>query len=104
LSAGVVVETPRYRLRIVAAYAVGLMVGTSGLATAGALPNGAQEVAHRTLAIGPNLVRRNDAAGLTVTSDSCRSLNGGEPYDLGMTIDVLVAAGGHPAADDAVGP
>ena len=39
----------RHRLKIVAAFAVGLMVGTSGLATAGALPNGAQEVAHRTL-------------------------------------------------------
>ena len=39
----------RHRLKVVAAFAVGLMVGTSGLATAGALPNGAQEVAHRTL-------------------------------------------------------
>jgi RNA polymerase sigma-70 factor (ECF subfamily) len=36
---------PRHRLRIVAAFAVGLVVGTSGLATAGALPDGAQEVA-----------------------------------------------------------
>jgi hypothetical protein len=39
----------RHRFKIVAAFAVGLMVGTSGLATAGALPNGAQEVVHRTL-------------------------------------------------------
>src|SRR2546423_8209515 len=39
----------RHRLRIVAAFAVGVLAGTSGLATAGALPNGAQEVAHRTL-------------------------------------------------------
>jgi hypothetical protein len=39
----------RHRLKIVAAFAVGLLAGTSGLATAGALPNGAQEVAHRTL-------------------------------------------------------
>src|SRR5687767_5068374 len=37
-----------HRLKIVAAFVVGLMAGTSGLATAGALPNGAQEVAHRT--------------------------------------------------------
>ena len=35
------------RLRIVAAFAVGLLAGTSGLATAGALPDGPQEVAHR---------------------------------------------------------
>ena len=39
----------RHRLKIVAAFAVGLLAGTSGLATAGALPHGAQEVAHRTL-------------------------------------------------------
>ena len=39
----------RHRLKIVAAFAVGLLAGTSGLATAGALPNGAQEVAHKTL-------------------------------------------------------
>src|SRR5687768_16316019 len=39
----------RHRLKIVAAFAVGLLAGTSGLATAGALPNGAQEVVHRTL-------------------------------------------------------
>lgn len=37
------------RLRIVAAFAVGLLAGTSGLATAGALPDSAQEVAHNTL-------------------------------------------------------
>jgi hypothetical protein len=37
-----------HRMKIVAAFVVGLMAGTSGLATAGALPDGAQEVAHRT--------------------------------------------------------
>lgn len=35
------------RLAIVAAFVVGLLAGTSGLATAGALPGGAQEMAHR---------------------------------------------------------
>ena len=45
-----------HRLRIVAAFAVGLFAGTSGLATAGALPDSAQEVAHRTLgAVGINV-------------------------------------------------
>lgn len=45
-----------HRLRIVAAFAVGLIAGTSGLATAGALPDGAQEVAHRTFgAVGINV-------------------------------------------------
>ena len=39
----------RHRLRIVAAFAVGLLAGTSGLATAGALPDSAQEVAHNAL-------------------------------------------------------
>ena len=43
------VSRPKHRLRTVAAFAVGLVVGTSGLATAGALPHGAQEIAHRTL-------------------------------------------------------
>jgi len=38
-----------HRLKIVAAFTVGLLVGTTGLATAGALPNGAQEVAHHAL-------------------------------------------------------
>lgn len=37
-----------HRMKIVAAFVVGLVAGTSGLATAGALPDGAQEVAHRT--------------------------------------------------------
>jgi hypothetical protein len=37
------------RMKIVAAFVVGLVAGTSGLATAGALPDGAQEAAHRTL-------------------------------------------------------
>jgi len=39
----------RHQLRVVAAFAVGLLAGTTGLATAGALPNGAQEIAHHTL-------------------------------------------------------
>jgi len=37
-----------HRMKIVAAFVVGLVAGTSGLATAGALPDGPQEVAHRT--------------------------------------------------------
>ena len=37
-----------HRMKVVAAFVVGLVAGTSGLATAGALPDGAQEVAHRT--------------------------------------------------------
>jgi hypothetical protein len=45
-----------HRLRIVAAFAVGLLAGTSGLATAGALPNGVQEIAHTTLgSVGVNV-------------------------------------------------
>jgi hypothetical protein len=45
-----------HRLRVVAAFTVGLLAGTSGLATAGALPNGAQEIAHRTLgSVGVNV-------------------------------------------------
>ena len=45
-----------HRLRIVAAFAVGLLAGTTGLATAGALPDGAQEVAHHALgAVGVNV-------------------------------------------------
>jgi hypothetical protein len=42
------VRAGAHRMKIVAAFVVGLMAGTSGLATAGALPDGAQEVAHRT--------------------------------------------------------
>jgi hypothetical protein len=49
-------STRSHRLRIVSAFAVGLLAGTSGLASAGALPDGAQEVAHRTLgAVGLNV-------------------------------------------------
>jgi hypothetical protein len=51
LGAGAPART-RFRphpLRIVAAFAIGLFAGTTGLATAGAFPGGAQEVAHRTL-------------------------------------------------------
>jgi hypothetical protein len=43
-------------------------------------------------AAGPSLLNRNDTAGLSITADTCRSLGGGESYDLGLTIDVLVAA------------
>ena len=46
-SDGVTRRSRMSRLRIVAAFVVGLLAGTSGLATAGALPNGAQDVAHR---------------------------------------------------------
>jgi hypothetical protein len=53
---GARIRTGRQRLRIIAAFTVGLVAGTSGLATAGALPDGAQEVAHRTLgAVGINV-------------------------------------------------
>ena len=46
----------RHRLRVVAAVAVGLLAGTTGLATAGALPNSAQEIAHNTLeSVGVNV-------------------------------------------------
>ena len=44
-----------------------------------------------TPAVGPSLVERNDAAGLVITPENCRSLGEGEPYDLGLTIDALVA-------------
>jgi hypothetical protein len=43
-------------------------------------------------ATGPCLARRNTAAGLTITPDTCRSLGEGEPYDLGLTIDALLTA------------
>ena len=62
------------------------------------------EVPPATPATGPSLTRRNDAAGLTVTAESCRSLGGGEPYDLGMTIDVLVAAQGHGGQEPVTAP
>ena len=38
----------------------------------------------------PGLPERNREAGRVVTADSCRALGGGEPYDLGLTIDALV--------------
>src|SRR5205823_13524392 len=51
-----VIGPRRHRLKIVAAFTVGLMAGTTGLASAGALPNGAQEVAHHALgAVGVNV-------------------------------------------------
>jgi hypothetical protein len=42
---------------------------------------------------GPALAERNEAAGLSITPATCRSLGEGEPYDLGLTIDALVGAG-----------
>ena len=45
-------------------------------------------------ATGPALRERNEVARLAITPKSCRSLGEGEPYDLGMTIDVLIAAQG----------
>jgi uncharacterized protein DUF222/HNH endonuclease len=43
-------------------------------------------------AAGASLLERNADAGVSITPDSCRSLGGGEPYDLGFTIDALVSA------------
>jgi hypothetical protein len=40
---------------------------------------------------GPSLKAQNEAAGLALTPEHCRSLGEGEPYDLGIVIDVLVA-------------
>ena len=40
---------------------------------------------------------RNRTAGAMITADTCRPLGGGEPYDLGMTIDVLVEQAGRPS-------
>jgi hypothetical protein len=49
------------------------------------------EVAPIEPASGPGLRERNGAAGLAITAETCRSLGEGEPYDLGLTIDALVA-------------
>ena len=51
-------------------------------------------------AVGPNLMERNDAAGLVITPENCRSLGGGEPYDLGLTIDALVSVTGAAGRDE----
>lgn len=59
-------DAPRrhHRLRVVAAFAVGLLAGTTGLATAGALPNGVQEIAHTTLgSVGVNVPHGNRYQG-----------------------------------------
>ena len=40
-----------HRLKVVAAFAVGLLAGTTGLASAGALPDGAQEAAHHAFGV-----------------------------------------------------
>jgi hypothetical protein len=54
---------------------------------------------------GPDLPDRNREAGRPITAESCRSLGGGEPYDLGLTIDALITAqqrcAGVSAADGA---
>jgi hypothetical protein len=50
------------------------------------------EVAPAEPATSPALAGRNAAAGLAITPETCRSLGGGEPYDLGLTIDALVSA------------
>jgi hypothetical protein len=41
-------------------------------------------------AVGPGIARRNEFLGLTITPDSCRSLGGGEPYDLGLAVEALL--------------
>jgi hypothetical protein len=41
-------------------------------------------------AAGPSLVERNDASRLGIGPDTCASLGGGEPYDLGLTIEALL--------------
>jgi hypothetical protein len=45
---------------------------------------------------GPSLAQRNEGLGAGITPDSCRSLGGGEPYDLGLAIEALIAAPGNP--------
>jgi hypothetical protein len=52
------------------------------------------EVPAQATVVAPDLVQRNELAGLSISPGTCRSLGGGEPYDLGLTIDVLVAAQG----------
>ena len=47
---------------------------------------------------GPSLEERNAASGVVVDTDTCGSLGGGESYDLGLTIDALVAAAGQARA------
>jgi hypothetical protein len=64
-----------HRLRVVAAFTVGLLAGTSGLATAGALPNGAQEIAHRTLgSVGVNVPHGNRYQGPGCGDDGDRGV------------------------------
>jgi len=36
---------------------------------------------------------------VTITAETCQSLGGGEPYDLGLTIDALIAVGGEPGGE-----
>jgi hypothetical protein len=55
-----------------------------------------------TPTVGPSLVERNDAVGLVITPENCRSLGEGEPYDLGLTIDALVAVPGVVSQDEQV--
>lgn len=44
---------------------------------------------------GPSVPARNEAAGLEIGPDTCRSLGEGEAYDLGLTIDAMVSAFGE---------
>jgi len=41
-------------------------------------------------AVGPGIARRNEVFGLTITPDTCRSLGGGEPYDLDLAVEALL--------------
>jgi hypothetical protein len=55
------------RVKVAAAFAAGLLLGGTGLASAGALPDGVQEVAHQTLGqvgidVPPGKERYNDPA------------------------------------------
>jgi hypothetical protein len=45
-----------------------------------------------TAATGPSLADRHEGEGIVITKETCRSLGGGEAYDLGAAIDVLVTA------------
>ena len=43
-------------------------------------------------AVGPDVAHRNATSGLTITPESCHSLGGGEPYDLGLAVEALIMA------------
>ena len=52
-----------------------------------------------TPAAGLGVVERNEQAGLDVTADSCRSLGGGESYDLGLAVEALLTEASTHGAD-----